>query len=492
MILPAGARTTIAVHCLKFALRHCRNALILLILVGNASGNEKGIINPVTDTAHNPFCVATHFPRTSRGWDVDNILPLLTSLGVSMVRDEISWHRTERVRGVYAIDDVDNAWFQAVTSRGIKVIVVLSYGNKLYENPLNPDAFSRYASFLARTLKGKGVAAYEIWNEPNNFGFRKKYGGSWNGRGNPLWLKKFAELVKKASESIRRVDPDTPIITSAGSLPATHYLIRNFPTSLNDIDGITVHPYSFGNKPEFVPYGSVATRIRDGIAVADPDKTLTSVFRRLRETSEKHLGRALGIWVTEYGYTTYTPRGKIRSLHKSVSETDQARYLVRATILALAQDVKSWCIYDFMDDGIDVKHPERNFGLVRNARLRYEVKPSFIALFRLYHLLGESWNIPFEKKPGPQLPWNMNTNNPPGVYLFPFSRFSSGDTAALWAVNDVERVHLQCKSASQCRPLKVTDILTGRSTTVRPDSKNDSTTQAALVIDSNPTLLTHE
>jgi beta-glucosidase/6-phospho-beta-glucosidase/beta-galactosidase len=101
----------------------------------------------------------------------------MKQMGVQYVRDEWGWEGVEKTKGVYAMSPEGQHKFDALNAAGIKIICALDYGNKLYANPLDPDAFANYAAWMARTYKGK-VVAWEIWNEPDNFYFFKQYGGA--------------------------------------------------------------------------------------------------------------------------------------------------------------------------------------------------------------------------------------------------------------------------------------------------------------------------
>ena len=113
--------------------------------------------------------VGGHFGRMPN-WDIDKLAPYLKQMGVQYVRDEWPWAIVEQTKGVYEMTPVLQRKMDVLNASGIKVICVLSYGNKLYENPLDPDAFSNYAAWMVKTFKGK-VDAWEIWNEPDNFYF---------------------------------------------------------------------------------------------------------------------------------------------------------------------------------------------------------------------------------------------------------------------------------------------------------------------------------
>ena len=363
----------------------------LCLLLAAAAGQAADTLEPVQLKG---LGVAGHLSARDNGWKIETLLPLMRQMGVTVIRQEILWDGVENPKGVYTVPAVHQDWFDQATGAGLKVILLLCYGNAHYENPLDPDAFANYAAFLAGHFKGR-VAAYEIWNEPVYFQFPDRYGGDWNGRHYDAWLKRYAELVGKTAAALKKVDPVTPVIAGTGMEAATHYLLLRYADRLRQVDGLAIHPYTYRLPPESVSFGGPAVMIRDGVAVADDDHSMTSEFRRLREATRHQLGRELPLWATEFGYSTFNhhPADSIRDNYAGFSESTQAMYLLRALIQGFAAGVTPWCIYDFTDDGTDRKSAEANFGLVKNFRLGYQPKPAFYAIRNLAKLLGPDWEL---------------------------------------------------------------------------------------------------
>jgi hypothetical protein len=330
--------------------------------------------------------VGTHFP--SANWDVDKLLPLIRDLGVSVVRQDFHWEAIEKTKGHYAVPDDMRHWFDAVTGAGIKVVVLLSYGNKLYENPLDPQAYANYAAWMARNFR-EGVAAFEIWNEPTNFYFLKQYGGAWSGRDDALWTVKFGELVRTAAAAMKKAGPSAPIIHNLENTPWL-YSLRRSAQDFADVDGIDVHPYPIRFPPETIPFGGPEIEKRDGAAVADERHSLLSLLDfHSKDCPRKYLGRALECWVGEFGYTTYSPLKD--GFYAGFSEQAQAAYLVRGLVMGLAYGVKAWCLYDLIDDSPNPHDAESRFGLLADSTRGYKPKPSYYAIQRVARLLGEDW-----------------------------------------------------------------------------------------------------
>ena len=335
--------------------------------------------------------LCTHFERRELGWKVERLLPLVRQMGASVLRQEpCGWAAVERAQGAYELPEATRDWMDRATQAGLSIIPCLCGRNPAYDNPLDPQAFARYARHMARTLTERfAVSAIEIWNEPTNFDFLPQYGGSWGGAEPCLWLEKFAELVALAAREIKGQAPEIPVIVSPGEPQFVHMAMR-YPQSLADVDAVAVYPYPNRFPPETVPWGGPQIHRRDGVSVADDDHSYLSLWRRLREDCRRHLGRELTMYATEYGYSTYDHSRKGANA-AGYSESAQAIYLARGLILTLAAGVEAVCIYDLMDDGIDRYDPEDNFGLVRHEKRRFEPKPAWGVLGRVARQLAPAW-----------------------------------------------------------------------------------------------------
>ncbi len=329
------------------------------------------------------FGVQGHFGRHSEGWDIEKLLPIMRQMGVSCVKDEIYWSMVEKRKGVYEIDEANEKFVNALRAAGIKPIFSLTYGNSLYADSLDADAYANYCRFMASHFKGR-VDIWEIWNEPNNFEFKARYGGEWNGKNDSPWIDKFAILVEKAARAIRKANPQATIITSAGNPPATHYLVTRFASRLQDIDGLAEHPYPMRLPPETLPYGGKEVNLRDGIVTADDDHSFFSTMRRLRQLGTT-IRKDPSIWITEVGYTTYNQTRGTNPLFYGFTPEAQAAYLVRMVVQALADKVSAVCLYDLKNDGQNIYEPEDNFGLLN---FDHSPKPAALAFMRLARILG--------------------------------------------------------------------------------------------------------
>jgi len=353
--------------------KFCTGLLALLLAGGSpAQADLAAELNAPGDAPQlRGLGVGGHFGRMPN-WDIDKLIPLLKQMGVQYVRDEWGWGGVEKTKGVYAMSPEGQHKFDALNAAGIKIICALDYGNKLYDNPLDPDAFANYAAWMAKTYKGK-VAAWEIWNEPDNFYFFKQYGGNRDGSNDAIWNAKYSELVRKATAAIKAVDPDAIVIHNNEG-KAWQNALKYHASDYAQTDGVDLHPYPT-NPP------------KDGVQGRTPELQLNSVT-----WPQQALGHPVQCWVGECGMSTWTPKDPTKVHFTPVSEPLQAACEVRTVVQGLAYGVKAWCIYDFVNESDNPGDVESNFGLVRDVSHDYEPKPAFFALKRLAKLLGPDWS----------------------------------------------------------------------------------------------------
>jgi hypothetical protein len=315
--------------------------------------------------------ICTHF---SQHWPVAELMPMIAKSGAGWIRDDLGWADLEPKPGIYQIPPKTRGWIQAARDVGLKIDLVLAYGNPAYADRYDTAAYAKAAGWLAREL-AHDVQAIEILNEPNNFGFRELYGGWWNGneRNGAVspYLQKYVQILNAAAKEIKLTNPDMTVIGLGTPAPASFRMIAL--GLAPQVDGLTDHPYG-GRLPELVPYAATSEMIkRDGIATADVNGTLASQVSMFRAQARKW-GATEKLWHTEWGYSIVRDKpGK-----PGLSEDTQAVYILRRLLESEAIGVEHTFIYDFKDNG-------ESFGLVRNDR---SPKLSYVALQRVTGLLA--------------------------------------------------------------------------------------------------------
>jgi hypothetical protein len=333
--------------------------------------------------------VCTHF---SQNWSTELTMPLIAKSGAGWIRDDFGWAGMEPTPGNYRIPGKAKAWIQAARAAGLKIDLILAYGNPAYPDHYDSAAYAKAAGWLAREL-ANDVQAIEILNEPNNFGFRDAYGGQWNGneRNGSVspYLQKYVQILNAAAKEIKLANPNMTVIGLGTPPPASFRMIAL--GLAPQVDGLTDHPYG-KEMPEVVPYANNPYfLLRDGIATADGNGTFASQVAMFRTQANKY-NAPQNLWHTEWGYATE----RSKSNKPAMSEETQAVYILRRLLESEAIGVEHTFVYDFKDDGADPYSHEQNFGLIHND---LSAKPAYFALQRLTTVLAGMSAAPATKQP---------------------------------------------------------------------------------------------
>jgi hypothetical protein len=259
--------------------------------------------------------VDAHFDQ---GWPL-SVMPQIALWGFASIRDGITWANFETSKGVYAIPAYDQAWLNAAHANGLKVVLLLNEGNRLYSNNYDPAAYANAAAALAKQVKNyPAVEAIEILNEPNN-DFQSYVGANWESA--------YVKLSNAAYAAIKAANPSMIVITGGAQGQENWDMLS---MGLEG-DGYTSHPYS---PPLIIPE-----------TVYEPpngnDSTLAGFVADWRSRTTKPL------WFTEYGCNTEICSGSF-----AISNFSQAMYYDRRLLETLGLGVEHSFIYDFKDEGV--------------------------------------------------------------------------------------------------------------------------------------------
>lgn len=302
---------------------------------------------PNANAANLRFGVMTHF---AQGWPVD-IAPLVARAGIGQVRDELYWQEVEKSPGQIALPDRYRQYLEALDANHLKLLLVLSFGNKLYDDGQTPysdqaqAAFARYARTLVTDLRPR-LSGVEVWNEINGSFCRgpceKDRAGT------------YSRLLAATYQAVKPVAPDLTIAGGAAVLVPRPWFQALFDHgALANIDAVVTHPYRFHPEGGEIPLRALEALIR-----------------------EKNGGQAKPVWATEFSTMAQGPDGGAYV----------ARYLVKHAAITLgegAQRIYWYLMRDyatFKTMGL-VAAPDSPLG-------RYAPSPAYAAYAVLIRQLG--------------------------------------------------------------------------------------------------------
>ncbi len=282
-----------------------------------------------------PFGVQIHFKQPEPGE-----IAALQGAGFGLVRRDLFWSEIEQQRGIYDFSEYD-AMMAILARQGLRVLLILDYGNGLYDGGLPPHtdtgraAFARFAAAAARRYRRYDVI-WEIWNEPNISRF-------WYPEPN---AEDYARLAIVTASAIRRADPTAVVIA-----PAVVHFQPEYWTVLGEmglfrwVDAVSVHPYGVGEPEDALPHYLWLRRLIDYHSPAWPAPIVNS----------------------EAGYS---------SMEGGFTEAAQANYLARQALFSMAHDVRFSVWYDWRNNGENPAELEHNFGTVTYG---FDRKPAYYA-----------------------------------------------------------------------------------------------------------------
>lgn len=322
----------------------------------------------------------------ARQW-MERMCALAARAGVKWTREEFHWNWIEPRRGEFDFAFFDQL-VETAQAHGISVYALCCYWTG-WTKPYSEEGIADYCRYVEALVRryGDRIKHWEVWNEPNVF--------FWSG---PKEL--YPQLLKRAYETIKRVDPQAQVLGCSTAGIDTGF-IKLVIDGGGPFDALTVHPYRGAlDPPGFV--------------------------QELRKTKELAGGR--DVWITEMGWPSHAG---------GLSEREQAGYVARTYISALASGaVRSVAWYDFREDGDDPFYNEHHFGLVRSD---LTPKMGYRTLATVGQLLGEA---EFERELA--LPVGPPGSDDPPLIGFRFRR-GTQRIAAAWSPRRARLVALKVK-----------------------------------------------
>ena len=200
----------------------------------------------------------------------DNWKEYVEPLGITQIRLQSGWAKTEKVMGEY-----DFAWLDHIVrdlvERGVKPWISLSYGNELYRGgggirlsgalPSSGEAYRAWQDYVRATVDRYAdvVDTWEVWNEPNN---------SWKGDRSKNRPEDYAKLLIATGDIIRERQPEGTIIAFAVSGVDADYVGQGLAELQRQdkfglVDLVAYHPYSRNPDDQDL----AVERLRDTVAM---------------------------------------------------------------------------------------------------------------------------------------------------------------------------------------------------------------------------------
>ena len=292
--------------------------------------------------------------------DLARELDVYAAAGGTWLRIDVDWSIIESTKGRYSWSNTDRV-VAAAAARGLSVLAILTYtptwattAGTTHAPPTSAADYARFAAVAATRYAGR-IAAYEIWNEPNNPLF-------WAPGAN---VAGYVTLLKAAYPAVKTADPDAIVL--GGSLsPGTDGGGWISPVTFTNgmyasgagpfMDALSVHPYSYPALP------------------SDPTTASWNTFYRvknLRTIMVNNGDSAKRIWLTEFG----APTGTASS---AVTEARQAQIIADGFAFARTLPYAGpLFVYSGRDRGTDTADREQMFGVLHRD---FSEKPAMAAV----------------------------------------------------------------------------------------------------------------
>lgn len=288
--------------------------------------------------------VGTHFAQKKTNQKI--FLDWIQQTHFNSFRDEIYWIDIEPSPQQLRPSTRALGTLQAITAakeRGVEPLVVLDYGNPLYDGGSQPytdvgrEGFERYSEWIANATKGR-VNYFEIWNE-------------WNiGLGRRPFVRQgaaedYVKLAKSASTAIRRINPSAVIMGGAitDDTPDWAWLKDAIHLGLLEhVDAVSIHLYNH------------SMPLYKGGA-----KEMLSRTRRAHDILKAEWPkRDIPIYITEIGWPNNSGKFGVSLADAAVQATE---FLLEVKLLDYVKGV--W-FYEFQNGGNDPSAREDNFGFI--------------------------------------------------------------------------------------------------------------------------------
>lgn len=415
-----------------------------------------GVIPDVTlqkKDPESPFGVGAHYARYA-DWRLGEIQQ---QLGMAWLRDKAGWKELDGQNVPH------DPFIDYLNKYNICWLPILDYVDA-WHGAQDEKGFWHFdddAAAIGRYVKkNKGLLyVYESQNEPNNFaGWKYRFphpeGQNWRPQG---WGTAFTDLAIQITDTIRNIDPKVRVMWP-GEEEWTEFLLEARQQTASHIDFTAIHPYVL-----WIMYPELT-------------KFANNYYPQQKAMLKSH-GVSDEIWITETGWSTYTPDSTKRHF-PYVTELQQAQLLVRNYLIHLYRGAKKVFWYEFVEEPFGIYDPETSFGLLRYDNM-LTVKPAAVAYanmvnnFRNLTPLGElkandekTYGFIYSKE-GKNQPyalaiWHLDSNSKQPLNLQYTKQLTSTDIFGRKTIYNVTNGHIdipisanvQCITGFDYRDLK--------------------------------------
>lgn len=281
--------------------------------------------------------IQAHFNHDTYGWS--RVLHQIAPLRVDWIKLQASWRWLQPDRpGQFDQNfKLFQLHVQEADKRGFKVLLSIAKApdwsrnyNRGEDGP--PDDLNELHWFIHKLVEtvGPNIDAIEIWNEPN---LKREWTG-----GRPISGASYMEMFRVGYDAVREFAPQLAVVTAALaptgnsdglSVNDREFLQQMYQAGLagySDVK-IGVHPYGWGNPPDFMCCDNVPGQGWDD----RPQFFFLQTIRDYRGIIAANNHNA-PMWVTEFGWATWEdfPHAAPEVWMAYNSAIDQSNYALRA------------------------------------------------------------------------------------------------------------------------------------------------------------------
>jgi hypothetical protein len=276
------------------------------------------------------------------GTELEQIAVKAKESGVKWIREDFEWGTIETEKGKFNWAFNDSV-VRIARKNGISVCAIVAYWPP-WTREYTREGVDDYIIFLKELVRHykNDIHHWEIWNEPNIF--------FWQG---PKEM--YAELLLKSFIAIKDMDSAAQVlgISTAG---IDFDFIQKMQELQAPFDVLTIHPY----RSQLV------------------ESEFINELKRASDMAVLPGGKRRPVWITEMGWTTYTPHNSwVQEGFLPTPLREQAELIVRTYLSCIISGIDPkvfW--YDLRNDGTDPHNFEDNIGIMYKD---FSPKPAYIA-----------------------------------------------------------------------------------------------------------------